>query len=456
MARVLADNVVLDYTGTNAYAACLANTVYDISGNNNSRIDPGETVDLTATIKNIGGVDFTNLNSTLECDDPYITITDNLGNFGYIAVDSSKENTGDPYVISADAATPQGHSAPFRIIATEGSFIDTFDFSLVVGSYHYLLWNPDPTPEPGMAMDSLLTDLGYSGNYATTLITENLDMYRAIFVCVGIYANNHVISAGSPEATALVNYVNAGGNLYLEGGDVWYFDPLGSGYNFCPLFGIQATADGGSDCGPVAGENGTFTQEMYFQYTGENSWIDHINPTGTGFLIFHDVDNNYNCGVANYAETYKTVGLSFELGGLVDAGPGNSRRDLLDSIMNFFGITTDLAEITKLDVQAPFLQLSPNPFRNTTTIRYKIHDTGYTEQELRNSNFEMQKPSMRIYDASGRLVRSFDLESCIMDHESSLSWDGSDQRGRRLPTGVYFVRLNTKSHTETQKIILVE
>ncbi len=445
MARVLADNVMLNYMGTNPYAACLDNAVYDLSGNNNGRIDPGETVDLTATIKNIGGVDFTNLNSTIECNDPYVTITDNSGYFGFIAVDSSKENTADPYALSADAGTPQGHTADMRIIVTEGAFVDTFAFSLVIGSYHYLLWNADPTPEPGMAMDSILTDMGFTGNYATTLGTENLDMYRAIFACVGIYANNHVITTGSPEATALVDYVNSGGNLYLEGGDVWYYDPLGSGYNFCPLFGIQAVTDGGADCGPVAGEAGTFTSDMYFQYIGENSFIDHINPTGTGFLIFHDVDNNYNCGVANDAGTYKTVGLSFELGGLVDAGVGNSRQDLLDSIMTFFEITTEVEEITKLDVQAPFLTLSPNPFTHHTDIRYQITDNGQDRTDI----------GLKIYDASGRLVKDFG-QSSVIGHQSSMKWDGTDHRGRRLPAGVYFVQLKTETHSATQKVTLVE
>jgi hypothetical protein len=424
----------------------MENNVYDLSGNNNGRIDPGETVDLTAMVKNVGGVDFTNLNSTLECNDPYITVTDNSGNFGAIPVDSSKENTSDPYVVSADINAPQGHSADFRMIFTEAAFVDTFEFSMVIGSYHYMVWNPDPTPNPGMAMDSLLTSLGYTGNYSTTLTTDNLEMYRAIFVCVGIFSNNYVINAGSPEAIALVNYLNAGGNMYLEGGDVWYYDPLGSGYNFCPLFGMQAVADGTSDGGPFAGEVGTFTQDMIFQYGGENSYIDHINPIGTGFLIFHDTNNNYNCGVANDAGTYKTVGLSFELGGLIDAGAGNTRQDLLDSIMGFFEITTEVEEITKLDVKAPLMQLSPNPYRTTTTIRYSILDSRYLTQN----------PLIKIYDASGRLVKSIDLASSIQNQESTISWHGDDNAGRKLSAGVYFVQLQTDTHTESQKAILIE
>lgn len=332
------------------------------------------------------------------------------------------------------------------MIATEGAFVDTFEFSLVIGSYHYMVWNPDPTPGPGMAMDSLLTELGFTGNYSISLTTENLEMYNAVFVCVGIYASNYVINAGSPEATALESYLNAGGNMYLEGGDVWYYDPLGSGYNFCPMFGIQALADGTSDGGPFAGEVGTFTQDMLFQYVGENSFIDHINPTGTGFLVFHDTDNNYNCGVANDAGTYKTVGLAFELGGLVDAGAGNSRYDLLDSIMDFFEITTEVEEITKLDVETPSLQISPNPYRTSTTIRYSILDSRYS----------IQNPTIKIYDATGRLVKSIDLESSIQNQESTISWHGDDNAGRKLPAGVYFMQLDTETHSETQKVILVE
>jgi hypothetical protein len=421
----------------------LANTVYDVSGNNNGRIDPGETVDLTATIKNIGGVDFTNLNTTIESTDPYITITDNSGYFGYIAVDSTKENTSDPYVVTANASAPSGHVADFRIIATEGAFVDTFDLSLVIGSYHYMVWNPDPTPSPGMQMDSILTSMGYTGYYSTNLNTAgDLSMYEAVFACVGIYSNNYVVTAGSPEATALESYVNAGGNLYLEGGDVWYYDPLGSGYNFCPLFGIQATSDGTSDGGPFEGEVGTFTQDMIFQYGGENSYIDHISPTGTGFLIFRDVDNNYDCGVANDAGTYKTVGLSFELGGLIDAGGYSTRQALLDSIMNFFGITTGVEEITKLDVQAPRMSLAPNPFTRSTDIRWQITD---------NSEFKL-----RVFDITGRLVRDLSRQSSVIGNQSSVVWRGMDDRGRRLPTGIYFVQLDTETHSETQKLILVE
>ena len=86
------------------------------------------------------------------------------------------------------------------------------------------------------------------------------------------------------------------------------------------------------------------------------------------------------------------------------------------------------------------LEAYPNPFTYSTRIRYTIHDTGSMEQKLRNSLFEKRKHTLEIYDAAGRLVRFLYHESCIVDRESVVSWDGTDAAGHRLPAGVYFVQ----------------
>ena len=421
----------------------LGTTVYDAGGNNNGRLDPGETVDLTSTLRNTGAVDFTNLSATIESSDPYITITDNAGYFGALAVDSIRENTGDPYVVSADPSTPTGHIAEFNLIAADGGYVDTLAFKLTVGNYHYLVWNADPTPVSGQRIDSILGSLGYTGECSTDLLgRDDLELYNAIFVCVGIFANNYVIGASSSEATALVDYLNNGGNLYLEGGDVWYYDPP-SGYDFCPLFGIDAVSDGTGDLGPVLGESGTFTESMNFTYSGENSYIDHINPTGNGFLIFRDGDNNYNCGVANDAEIYRTVGSSFELGGLVDDGEISNKATLLDSIMHFFGITTGIEEISKFDVKTPMLKVYPNPFSKLINISFgKVYGA--------------KSIDLKIYDTTGRLVKDFSRFTLDASRSTLLSWDGRDDLKRKLPNGVYFVRLVSGDSKQVEKVILVK
>jgi hypothetical protein len=438
------DSIFTSYPSITVYAPVLTFqhvTVMDSNG----IVDPGDTVDLVITIENEGGATASNVTSLIATTSSYVTILDNVAMFGSIIAGDTANNASDPYTIVADSLAPAGTVADFEVYVASGVYTDTLDFSLVIGKKHYYIWNPDPTPTPGQNMHATLSGLGYSGDIGGALTTD-LEMYQSVFVCVGIYSNNYVIGSSSPEATALVDYLqNQNGRMYLEGGDVWYYDPP-SGYNFCPLFGIQAVSDGTGDMGPVIGEPSTFTEGMNFNYGGENSWMDHINPTGSGFLVFHDGNNNYNCGIANDAGTYRTVGTSFELGMLVDAAVPSTREVLLDSIMHFFGINagTGIQEYTKISGVPLYTELAalyPNPGIRVMSIRYQL---------ARDS-----RVSVLMYDAAGRLVRSL-ADGHQQPGYYTVTWDGRDDQGRRVPAGVYFVHFNTDDHQEVKKTVLLK
>jgi hypothetical protein len=78
----------------------------------------------------------------------------------------------------------------------------------------------------------------------------------------------------------------------------------------------------------------------------------------------------------------------------------------------------------------------PNPFRDQTTI-YLSFVPNAENREL------------RIYDPSGRLVRSFSLRNTLY----AIRWSGTDQSGRPVPPGVYFVRTDAGSGTIQEKIV---
>ncbi len=90
-----------------------------------------------------------------------------------------------------------------------------------------------------------------------------------------------------------------------------------------------------------------------------------------------------------------------------------------------------------VDSHTQSLLVYPNPFRNNVHIRCRIHDTGYM---------------IKIYDVSGRVVKSFNLESCIMNHESSITWFGDDNLGCELPAGVYFIVPENKSFSPVRVV----
>ncbi|MCX7996006.1 MAG: C25 family cysteine peptidase [candidate division WOR-3 bacterium] len=98
----------------------------------------------------------------------------------------------------------------------------------------------------------------------------------------------------------------------------------------------------------------------------------------------------------------------------------------------------------------PALKIYPNPFRNRCVIQTQI------PLSSENTNYNLWAPYIAIYDASGRLVKSFSLASNNKNRVSSVLWQGTDNRGYRLPSGVYFVRLETGDFTKIEKVVLLE
>lgn len=444
MAKVFADDVSLEYKGTDPYITFLGTTVYDGGGNNNGFLDPGETADLTATLRNIGGVDFTALNTTLYCSDSYITINDNSGYFGSLPIDSTKENTSDRYTITASASAPEGHAAACQIIVADGGFVDSIATTIYIGKKHYYLWNPDPTPTQGQYMHTTLQALGYSGDYGTALAAD-LNIYQAVLVTLGIYPYEYIITSGSAEATEILNFLQQGGRVYMEG-NTWYIDPVYfGGHDFGPVFGIDGLMYYYNAMGPMTGQSGTFTNSMSFTYSQEAiEYNDYVNATATGFVIFDDTDNGYHVAVANDAGTYRTVGSCFQLGCLVDATPPSTRATLIDSIMTFLGVGVVGVEDQPrkgISQYAELVSAFPNPCTEELTIFYSI-----------SSSIDV---SLSVHDITGRTVRTLTTKQHTPGRYT-VTWTSRDDMGREVPAGVYFVRLEAGTSCAIQKIVVLK
>ncbi len=399
-----------------------------LGGDNNGIIDPGETIQIFATLRNQGMDLAQNVQGTLVGDPDYITITDPNASFGDIPGNGGTvTNDADPFEITVDPQTPLGYDFSLELVVTSATTVDTFllNFRVARGG-DFLIWDPDPTPISGMVMKNIMENLGLYGDYTTSLADyfDDLLNYSAIFVTVGMYPNNYRIMDGSAEAQALVNYLQNGGNLYLEGGDVWYWDPGAGGYDFGPRFGIAALADGGSDLYLVQGMPGTFTEDMNFVYNGENSWVDQLAPSGSGaFAILQNPSANYDCAIANVGNTggteYRTVGASFEFGGLQDGT--YTKEDLLIGILDFFGVYTDVEEGSSANQLTTFLaNPTPNPVRGQTVIQFGLDRDAQV--------------SLEVYDASGRRIETL-LHGALSRGLHTLTYQP------RLPQGVYFLRM---------------
>ncbi len=83
----------------------------------------------------------------------------------------------------------------------------------------------------------------------------------------------------------------------------------------------------------------------------------------------------------------------------------------------------------------------PNPFNPTTTIRYTVPSKG--------------RAVVEIYDARGAHIATLvDTEKAAGAYTQG--WDGRDDAGRAVSSGVYFARLTHPSGTKTYKMVLLK
>ena len=249
-----------------AHAPVLGYSSYIISdptGNNNGKLDPGETVNFIITAGNSGSSSAYNVIGQLVCSDPYITINTNNQNFGTITGGGTKTAN---YSVTASASTPAGYVSNFTInLSGNLGITGSGNFSTIVGQIPVLIIDLDVTKNSGPAMQAKIQALGIGVDYVT-VFPASVNLYASVFLCLGIYPNNTVLSAS--QGTLLASYLNGGGKLYMEGGDTWAYDATTAVHS---MFRITGVADGSADMGTIVGQTGTFTQGQTFTYSGENS-----------------------------------------------------------------------------------------------------------------------------------------------------------------------------------------
>ncbi len=88
------------------------------------------------------------------------------------------------------------------------------------------------------------------------------------------------------------------------------------------------------------------------------------------------------------------------------------------------------------------LQNVPNPFNPVTTIQYSIPGGGGHVR-------------LQIFDVRGRLVRRL-VDGWQPGGRHLATWQGRDDRGREVPTGIYFYRLTLEDKSASRKMLLLK
>ncbi len=112
------------------------------------------------------------------------------------------------------------------------------------------------------------------------------------------------------------------------------------------------------------------------------------------------------------------------------------------------GAATTLVTIGETDTKgepelprlAFHLTSSPNPFQNRTTLSYELAQPAHIHLSLYNSAGRLIKHLVHAYQNAGT---------------HRVSWEGTDEAGRRVGSGVYYGRLDVGGKTYTYSLVLL-
>jgi len=88
-----------------------------------------------------------------------------------------------------------------------------------------------------------------------------------------------------------------------------------------------------------------------------------------------------------------------------------------------------------------FILAAPNPFLAATSLRFTLEGP--------------ERVTVRVFDAQGRLIRTLLEPTKLQAGTRNLVWDGHDDAGSAVASGVYFVEVRTGDGAESVKLLRV-
>ena len=192
------------------------------------------------------------------------------------------------------------------------------------------------------------------------------------------------------------------------------------------------------------------------QLTDDGSGVFNQQPSWSNnskAIVFH---SNRESGDFDIWTVSASGGTPSLLSGDPDNGDYDPCYSKNGKYVAYAGFTLPASSAAPLSLNSGILQLNneltmpdefslaqnyPNPFNPTTQIRFALP--------------QAENVSLRIYDVAGQLIKT--LISGNMDAGYyNIQWDGSNQYGSKVASGIYLYRITAGSFVQTKKMILMK
>jgi hypothetical protein len=199
---------------------------------------------------------------------------------------------------------------------------------------------------------------------------------------------------------------------------------------------------------PIIGISGTLRQKAWGEEvplapeyhaavvnrrTGERASAHIDYATGAFAAVLIDVSNTH------YVSAGDTLSLVVMDGDNRPVGEPTEHIVTVEDIERYqVSLGAALAGLTPAVSQ--LYQNYPNPFNPTTTIRFQIADPGMV--------------SLKIFNVAGQLVRTL-VNEPVKAGYYEIPWNGINNNGHNVASGVYFYRLDTPGYSRALKMVIL-
>ena len=178
---------------------------------------------------------------------------------------------------------------------------------------------------------------------------------------------------------------------------------------------------------------------MVNEYTGFTGGVN--TNASTGIFRFNGSALGYSCGNNLTSMCHKGNTIC-----VANASIANhlSHGDALGACTPVTGLLSNKpdAKIETIKTKSQYqLNNYPNPFSQSTTITYSIPQAGIV--------------SLKIYDMMGRLIKTL-VNAKVAAGNYNIQWSVNNEKGGKIPAGIYFLRMQEGNYSETKKLMVIK
>lgn len=454
--------------------------VDDAEGNDNGRIDPGELFTISIPFTNTGNADAPPVHGTIMVSGGDHLIFPIINDFDFVPQGSSFDLVNQ---IALSSQIPAGTTIQITAMCTFGEYLALNNYNIVVGilaedfesgfvNYPWGFTNGNWTISEGGYNNTSAAKSPAIGNSQSTSMSVTLTNPSD-----GIISFWKKVSSEAGY-DYLRFYINGQMKNQWSGIDTYYSQAsymVAAGTN---TYKWEYYKDGGG----FAGADCAWVDEIVFPAAQQSPGVPVFNISTTSM----DFGNLYPDQVLSQSVTLSNLGDAIMMGTLqlpepyTLGEPNEATVDHLTYILApgafqeytvtfrpteegvyaaFLRITSDdpnavsnsiflmgsCSPVNNEDIVNPVITaLSgnyPNPFNPSTTIQFSLKERGHV--------------SLEVFNILGQKVKTL-VDNELTPGAHSVAWNGKDNKGQNLPSGVYFYRMKSGRYTSTKKMIMMK